>query len=192
MERKQRNFSGLIHPKAGAPGFRRGRALALAAALGVGLVAGCHSKTVNDYLSDGNAAMQKTELPQAEQSYQAAAKAAPWGSAGSRRARQPVRLRAEARAGAGGIYARARTRTEQPGCPFRAGRNLRIGIANGRGPGAVPAPRSRSSRPTPPIASSSVRCSRRSTAADGPRLNCARRSGCSPRTRRLISRSRIC
>jgi Flp pilus assembly protein TadD len=79
MERKQRNFSGLIHPKPGGPGFRRGRVLALAAAaaLGVGLVAGCHGKTVNDYLSDGNAAMQKTELPQAEQSYQAAAKAAP-------------------------------------------------------------------------------------------------------------------
>jgi len=79
MERKQRNFSGLIHPKPGGPGFRRGRVLALAAAaaLGVGLVAGCHGKTVNDYLSDGDAAMQKTELPQAEQSYQAAAKAAP-------------------------------------------------------------------------------------------------------------------
>ncbi len=69
MERKLRTLSK----------FRCGRALALgaAAAFSVGLIAGCHGKSVNDYLSDGNAAMQKTELPQAEQSYQAAAKAAP-------------------------------------------------------------------------------------------------------------------
>ena len=39
--------------------------------------AGCHHETVDDYLAAGDAAMQKTELPQAEQNYQAAAKAAP-------------------------------------------------------------------------------------------------------------------
>lgn len=69
MERKQRIFSKFI--------CARTLALAAAAALGVGLLAGCHGKSVNDYLSDGDAAMQKTQLPQAEQSYQAAAKAAP-------------------------------------------------------------------------------------------------------------------
>lgn len=69
MERKQRTFSG----------YSRARALALGAAvaLGVGLMAGCHHESVDDYLSAGDAAMQKTELPQAEQNYQAAAKAAP-------------------------------------------------------------------------------------------------------------------
>jgi tetratricopeptide (TPR) repeat protein len=69
MKRKQRTFSG----------YSRTRALALGAtvALGVGLMAGCHHESVDDYLSAGDAAMQKTELPQAEQNYQAAAKAAP-------------------------------------------------------------------------------------------------------------------
>ena len=79
MERKQRIFSELVHPELNGPTLRCGRALVLAAAavLGVGVFAGCHGKSVNDYLNDGDAAMQKTELPQAEQSYQAAAKAAP-------------------------------------------------------------------------------------------------------------------
>jgi Flp pilus assembly protein TadD len=45
--------------------------------LGVALVSGCHHETVDEYLAAGDAAMQKTELPQAEQNYQAAAKAAP-------------------------------------------------------------------------------------------------------------------
>jgi tetratricopeptide (TPR) repeat protein len=70
MERKQRTFSG----------YSRARALALGAAmaLGVGLMAGCHhGGSVDDELSAGDAAMQKTELPQAEQHYQAAANAAP-------------------------------------------------------------------------------------------------------------------
>jgi len=31
------------------------------AVLGVGLFAGCHGKSVNDYLNDGDAAMQRTE-----------------------------------------------------------------------------------------------------------------------------------
>ncbi len=43
----------------------------------MGLIAGCHGESVNDYLSAGDAAMQNTQLPQAEQNYQAAAKAAP-------------------------------------------------------------------------------------------------------------------
>jgi tetratricopeptide (TPR) repeat protein len=51
--------------------------LAAAAAMGVALAGGCHHETVDEYLSAGDAAMQKTELPQAEQNYQAAAKAAP-------------------------------------------------------------------------------------------------------------------
>lgn len=74
MKRKQRTF-----PVLGCPGQMRARTLALAAAamLGVGLMAGCHHQSVDDYLSAGEAAMQKTELPQAEQNYQAAAKAAP-------------------------------------------------------------------------------------------------------------------
>jgi Flp pilus assembly protein TadD len=43
----------------------------------LGLIAGCHGESVNDYLNAGDAAMQNTQLPQAEQNYQAAAKAAP-------------------------------------------------------------------------------------------------------------------
>jgi len=79
MERKQRILSELGQSKLNrAKGLYAGTlTLAAAAALSVGLIAGCHGKSVNDYLSDGDAAMQKTELPQAEQSYQAAAKAAP-------------------------------------------------------------------------------------------------------------------
>ncbi len=52
-------------------------ALAAAAALAVALAGGCHHETVDEYLNAGDEAMQKTELPQAEQNYQAAAKAAP-------------------------------------------------------------------------------------------------------------------
>jgi tetratricopeptide (TPR) repeat protein len=51
--------------------------MAAAAALGVALAAGCHHETVDEYLAAGDTAMQKTELPQAEKNYQAAAKAAP-------------------------------------------------------------------------------------------------------------------
>lgn len=51
--------------------------LSIAAALALVLMAGCHGQSVDDYLSAGDAAMQKTQLPQAEQNYQAAAKAAP-------------------------------------------------------------------------------------------------------------------
>ncbi len=51
--------------------------LAAAAAMGVALAGGCHHETVDEYLSAGDEAMQKTELPSAEQNYQAAAKAAP-------------------------------------------------------------------------------------------------------------------
>jgi tetratricopeptide (TPR) repeat protein len=84
MERKQRTFlgfigSGLIRPRFVCPRLICARALALAAAalLGLGLMAGCHGESVDDYLSAGDAAMQNTQLPQAEQNYQAAAKAAP-------------------------------------------------------------------------------------------------------------------
>ncbi len=52
-------------------------ALAVAAALGLGLMAGCHGESVDDYLRAGDAAMQNAQLPQAEQNYQAAAKATP-------------------------------------------------------------------------------------------------------------------
>jgi tetratricopeptide (TPR) repeat protein len=45
--------------------------------LGLGLAAGCHRESVSDYLRAGDAAMQNTQLPLAEQNYQAAAKAAP-------------------------------------------------------------------------------------------------------------------
>jgi tetratricopeptide (TPR) repeat protein len=69
MERKQQTLSG--YSRAGA------FALGAVVALGVGLMAGCHHESVDDELSAGDAAMQKTELPQAEQNYQAAAKAAP-------------------------------------------------------------------------------------------------------------------
>lgn len=75
MKRKQRTF-----PVLGCPGLMSVRTLALAAAaaiLGAGLMAGCHHESADDYLSAGDAALQKTELPQAEQNYQAAAKAAP-------------------------------------------------------------------------------------------------------------------
>lgn len=51
--------------------------LSIAAALALVLMAGCHGQSVDDYLSAGDAAMQKTQLPQAEQNYQAAVKAAP-------------------------------------------------------------------------------------------------------------------
>jgi tetratricopeptide (TPR) repeat protein len=74
MKRKQRTF-----PIPGLPGLMRGASgLVLAAAVAsAGLMAGCHHQSVDDYLSAGDVAMQKTELPQAEQNYQAAAKAAP-------------------------------------------------------------------------------------------------------------------
>jgi tetratricopeptide (TPR) repeat protein len=84
MERKQRTFPRFIRPKSIRPEFvcprlrcARTLALAAAAALGLGLMAGCHGESVNDYLSAGDAAMQNTQLPQAEQNYQAAVRAAP-------------------------------------------------------------------------------------------------------------------
>jgi len=68
MERKQRTFQGSINPKHIWPRVKCAGTLALAAAaLGVGMFAGCHGESVNDYLNAGDAAMQKTELPQAEQ-----------------------------------------------------------------------------------------------------------------------------
>jgi tetratricopeptide (TPR) repeat protein len=69
MERKQRTFLRKVRARA--------LALSVAAALGIGLMAGCHGESASDYLSAGDAAMQKGQLPQAEQNYQAAAKAAP-------------------------------------------------------------------------------------------------------------------
>lgn len=74
MKRKQRTFT-----IPGRQGLTCARTLVLAAVAiaGVGLMAGCHHQSVDEYLSAGDAAMQKTELPQAEQNYQAAAKAAP-------------------------------------------------------------------------------------------------------------------
>lgn len=74
MERKRRTFPNLVCSE-----FICARTLALAAAavLGIALMAGCHGESVNDYLDAGDAAMQKTQLPQAEMNYQAAAKAAP-------------------------------------------------------------------------------------------------------------------
>lgn len=79
MERQQRTFLEFLSLDFGCSGSRRVRALALAAAmaLSVGLMPGCHHETVDDYLNAGNAALQKTDLTQAEQNYQAAAKAAP-------------------------------------------------------------------------------------------------------------------
>jgi Flp pilus assembly protein TadD len=84
MERKQRSLpkslqSKLMRPKLSGARFMCARTLVLAAAAAVGmlLAAGCHHETVDEYLSAGDTAMQKTELPQAEQNYQAAAKAAP-------------------------------------------------------------------------------------------------------------------
>jgi tetratricopeptide (TPR) repeat protein len=74
MERKQRTLPGFMHSRLMCA---RTLALAAAALLGVGLIAGCHGESVDDYLNAGDAAMQKTQLPQAEQNYQAAAKAAP-------------------------------------------------------------------------------------------------------------------
>ncbi|HZZ08458.1 MAG TPA: tetratricopeptide repeat protein [Candidatus Binataceae bacterium] len=69
MERKQRTFLRKVRARA--------LALSVAAALGIGLIAGCHGGSASDYLSAGDAAMQKGQLPQAGQNYQAAAKAAP-------------------------------------------------------------------------------------------------------------------
>ena len=88
MERKQRNlpesmcstqYSTRLRMKLMCARFVCARTLMLAAAaaMGVALAAGCHHETVDEYLSAGDAAMQKTELPQAEENYQAAAKAAP-------------------------------------------------------------------------------------------------------------------
>ncbi len=62
--------------RAPARAFRSRLSIA-AAALALALMAGCHGQSADDYLSAGDAAMQKTQLPQAEQNYQAAAKAAP-------------------------------------------------------------------------------------------------------------------
>jgi tetratricopeptide (TPR) repeat protein len=70
MERKHRTFSKFT--------LMCGRSAAWAAAvLALGLMTGCHHETADEYLAAGDTAMQKTELPQAEQNYQAAAKAAP-------------------------------------------------------------------------------------------------------------------
>src|SRR5260370_40664683 len=69
MERKQRTFLRNVRARAFA--------LSVAAVLGIGLIAGCHGRSASDYLSDGDAAMQKGPLPQAEQNYQAAAQAQP-------------------------------------------------------------------------------------------------------------------
>ena len=164
MERKQRNFSGLIHPKPCAPGFICARTLMLAAAaaLGVALVGGCHHETVDEYLSAGDAAMQKTELPQAEQNYQAAAKAAPNDprvhiALGNLYVfeQKPTLAQVEfmrvlelepnnvaAHSALGGLYES----------------ESQMGARKSN-----TSPQSRSSRPTRPIVSSSVRCSRRST-----------------------------
>jgi len=80
MERKQPTVPRFIRPRLARPRLICARTLALAAAaaLGLGLIAGCHGESVDDYLSAGDAAMQNIQLlPQAEQDYQAAAKAAP-------------------------------------------------------------------------------------------------------------------
>jgi Flp pilus assembly protein TadD len=80
MEPQQRILSTLVEKFNRRTAHVRGRTIAIVAAaavLSTGLVAGCRGKSVNDYLSEGDAAMQKTDLPQAEQSYQAAVKAAP-------------------------------------------------------------------------------------------------------------------
>lgn len=84
MERKRPTFPLVIRQEFMRAGFVRSRligartlVLAGAAALGLALMAGCHGESVNDYLRAGDAAMQNTQLPQAEQNYQAAAKAAP-------------------------------------------------------------------------------------------------------------------
>ena len=55
------------------------RALTIAAVVvaAILLAFGCHHKSVDEYLSDGDSTMQKTQLPEAEQSYKAAAAAAP-------------------------------------------------------------------------------------------------------------------
>jgi Flp pilus assembly protein TadD len=76
---EQRSLSGLVRKSgcAACPRVRGMAIVAVAAAMSIGLLAGCRGKSVSDYLSEGDAAMQKTDLPQAEQSYQAAAKAAP-------------------------------------------------------------------------------------------------------------------
>lgn len=53
-------------------------ALAACAAAALALAAGCHrGRSVDGYLSAGDQAMQKTELPQAEENYRAAAGLAP-------------------------------------------------------------------------------------------------------------------
>jgi Flp pilus assembly protein TadD len=84
MERKQRSLPVSMYSTPMRPKFMCARftcaptiILAAAAILGVALIGGCHHETVDEYLAAGDSAMQKTELPQAEQNYQAAAKAAP-------------------------------------------------------------------------------------------------------------------
>jgi Flp pilus assembly protein TadD len=80
MEPQQRTPLTLVEKFDRRTARSRGRTIAVVAAaavLSTGLIAGCRGKSVNDYLSEGDAAMQKTDLPQAEQSYQAAVKAAP-------------------------------------------------------------------------------------------------------------------
>jgi tetratricopeptide (TPR) repeat protein len=79
MESQQQTLSTFVEKFNRRTARPCGRMIAIvaAAALSAGLLAGCRGKSVNDYLSEGDAAMQRTELPQAEQSYQAAAKAAP-------------------------------------------------------------------------------------------------------------------
>jgi len=52
-------------------------AASIAAAAMIAIVAGCHHKTVDDFLAEGDAAMQATQLTDAEKAYEAAQQLAP-------------------------------------------------------------------------------------------------------------------
>ncbi|HTQ24750.1 MAG TPA: tetratricopeptide repeat protein [Candidatus Binataceae bacterium] len=80
MEPQHRSVSTLTEKFNRRMARMRGRTIAIVAAaavLSTGLIAGCRGKSVNDYLREGDAAMQRTDLGQAEENYQAAVKAAP-------------------------------------------------------------------------------------------------------------------
>jgi tetratricopeptide (TPR) repeat protein len=62
------------HRSATESHWKRGLLVLAAAAV---MLAGCHHKTADDYIAEGDTAMQSTKLPEAESAYQQAVKLAP-------------------------------------------------------------------------------------------------------------------
>jgi Flp pilus assembly protein TadD len=77
MNRTHRTFNKSASPRCSETGPARRMAVAVAAILALAVAAGCHHESEDEYLSAGDAAMQKTQLAEAEQNYKQAASLAP-------------------------------------------------------------------------------------------------------------------